>query len=90
MTEDADTKLKFIVPTEMPPHEVAFVIDGVVQERIWVPDRFGAILLSDPMITYANGVSVVVGQTTYDPETKTFTHPDGTTEQAAQFEISEQ
>jgi hypothetical protein len=84
---DEKESLRFIIPTELPEHEIAFVIDGVVQERIWVPDRFAALLLSEPVITYTNGVNVVVGESTYDPETKTFTHPDGTTEQAKEFEI---
>lgn len=90
MTEETENKLKFIVPTEIPPHALAFIIDGVVQEVINTSDRFAAICLSDPVITYATGTSLMVGQTTYDAATKKFTHPDGTTEVADEFEIAEQ
>jgi hypothetical protein len=45
----------FIVPTELPPHRIGFVLDGVVQDAIWVHDRFAAILLSDPIIINMTG-----------------------------------
>jgi hypothetical protein len=80
---------KFIVPTEPPPHAISYSLDGVVQEVIYTSDRFAAINLSEPVIAYATGVHVVIGRTKYDPETKTFTHPDGTTEVAEEFELKQ-
>lgn len=74
-----------VVPIPNPPNQISFVIDGKVEDTIWVPDRLAAILLSNPLIVYSNGVKPTVTQTTYDPATKTFTHPDGTTEQAEEY-----
>ena len=90
MTEETETKPKFIVPTEMPPHALAFVIDGVVQEVIHTSDRFAAICLSNPVIIHATGTSLVVGQTIFDEETKEFHNPDGSTHVAGEFALSEQ
>ena len=81
--------LKFIVPTELPPHGIAFVIDGVVEQNINVQDAFAATLLSDPLIVHSTGVNVIPGRTKYDPETGLFTQPDGTTEVAIEFEFTE-
>jgi hypothetical protein len=85
MTED--NKPQFIVPTELPPHAIAFIIDGVVEDVIHTSDRFAALTLSEPTIAYATGVHFVVGETTYDPATKIFTNPDGTTETAEEFVV---
>jgi hypothetical protein len=78
---------EFIVPTEPPPHAIAFVIDGVVEEVIYTHDRFAAINLSQPLIVYATGVHPIVGKTTYDANTKEFHNPNGSVEIAEEFEI---
>lgn len=57
---------QFIMPTERPPHEIGFVIDGIVQETIFVSDRFAAILLSNPIITNVTGANVKAIHTLYD------------------------
>lgn len=64
-----------VIHVPSPPHEIAFIIDGVVQEVIWVNDRFASILLSNPTIAYSNGIQAIVGQTTYDEKTTKFTSP---------------
>lgn len=85
MSDETTTATVTTIPN--PPHAIAFIIDGVVQDRAWFPDRLAAILLSNPTIVYATGIATITpGQTTYDPATKTFTHPDGTTEQADEYD----
>jgi hypothetical protein len=43
---------------------IAFVIDGTVEEMIYVGDRFNAILTSNPtIVSVASGVNVQVGYT---------------------------
>ena len=78
---------QFLVPTDAPPHAIAFVIDGVVEEIIYTQDRFAAINLSQPLIVYATGTHPIVGQTTYDEDTKEFHNPNGTVETAEEFEF---
>jgi len=56
----------FIVPKEPPPHEIGFVIDGIVQEVIQVFDRFAAILLSNPTIINVTDAKVKPVHTTWD------------------------
>ena len=84
---DEEEPLRFIVPTELPPHGIGFVIDGVVEQSIHVHDEFGAVLLSEPIIVHTTGVNIIPGRTKYDPETGLFTQPDGTTEAAEEFEL---
>jgi len=40
-------------PIVLPPHKIAFVLDGVVQDVLHVDDRLAAILLSDPLLVDA-------------------------------------
>lgn len=72
-----------VSPLQQPPHAISFVIDGKVQETVYTQDRFAALLLSEPTIVNSTGVNVVIGQTAYDPETETFTAPDGSVAKAA-------
>lgn len=66
---------------ELPPVRLAFVIDGEVVDILITDERLAAIFLSEPTIvdvtelieTEGKG-SVLVGST-YDPETKKFSHP---------------
>ncbi len=71
-----------------PPHSIAFLIDGVVQEVLYTHDRFAAILQSDPVIVNATGVTPRIGQTTYDPETGEFSNPDGGIQIASPIDIA--
>lgn len=73
-----------------PPHEIAFIIDGVVEDVIWVPDRFASILLSNPTIKYSTGVQAQPGQTTYDEATNTFTNPGRAPVMAEEFTLKGQ
>ena len=77
----------YIVPTEPPPHAIAFIVDGVVEEVIRTSDRFAALLLSNPTVVYATGTHLTVSHTTFDATTNTFTNPNGTVEQPEEFEI---
>ena len=84
---DEKPELRFIVPTELPPHGVGFVLDGVVLENTHHYDRLAAVLLSNPIIVNTTGVQILPGYTKYDPSTGVFTQPDGTTEVAEPFEL---
>jgi hypothetical protein len=35
---------------EMPPHKIAFIIDGIVQDVLHTEARLAALLLSEPII----------------------------------------
>jgi hypothetical protein len=49
-------------PTTMPNNQIAFVIDNVVQEVIFVGDRFNAILTSNPtIVSWPSNQSVQTG-----------------------------
>lgn len=81
-----------VIPIPNPQHQITFLIKDVdgklkAEQTIWVPDRMAAVLLSNPIIVYSKGVHIVQSQTEYDPETKTFTHPGGETEQAEEFTV---
>ncbi len=74
----------------LPPHTIAVIVDGVVEDVIRTQDRFAAILLSNPTFAYADGVHAVISQTTYDPKTGEFSHPDETVEKSAkEFTLSD-
>lgn len=70
------------------PHQIAIMIDGVVQDLTGAPDRLASILLSEPTFAYFNGASLpqdsegrnVIGQTRLDTETNEWVHSemDGT------------
>jgi hypothetical protein len=88
MSDESTTDQAQVLSIPSPRHQISFVIDGKVQDTIWVPDRIAAILMSDPLIVYSKGVRPITGQTTYDPETKTFTHPGpdgGVSEKAEEY-----
>jgi hypothetical protein len=53
-------------PPEVPgiSNQIAFVIDGEVQEVIYVGDRFNAILTSNPtIVSVPSGTTVQLGYT---------------------------
>lgn len=66
------------------PHQIAVMIDGVVQDVIGVPDRMAALLLSEPTFGYFNGSTLpqdpegrdIIGQTRLDEETLEWVHTD--------------
>jgi hypothetical protein len=66
------------------PHQIAVMIDGVIQDVIAVPDRMAALLLSEPTFAYFNGAVLptdpearnVIGQTRLDEETNEWVHAD--------------
>jgi len=66
------------------PHQIAIMIDDVVQETIAVPERLCAILLSDPKFAYFKGSTLpqdpqgrnIIGQTRIDLETNEWVHTD--------------
>jgi len=70
------------------PHQIAVIIDGVIQDVIGVPERMAALLLSDPTFAYFNGATLpqdseernIIGQTRHDTETGEWVHTeqDGT------------
>ena len=67
-------------PTSLPPHKIAFVIDGEVVDILHVEDRLAAVLLSEPTIVditekfAADPQSVMFGFK-YNPTTNTFSAP---------------
>lgn len=65
------------MPTELPPHAITFVLDGVAQDTIYTQDRFAAILLSNPVIVKTTGLQLIPGQTKYDASTGKFLNEDG-------------
>jgi hypothetical protein len=66
------------------PHQIAVIIDGVIQDVIAVPDRMAALLLSEPTFAYFNGAVLptdpearnVIGQTRLDEETNEWVHTE--------------
>ena len=66
------------------PHQVAIILDGVVQDVIAVPERMCALLLSEPTFAYFNGSTLpqdsegrnVIGQTLIDLEKGEWVHMD--------------
>lgn len=88
MSDAPITDSAIVVPVPNPQHQISFVDprNGKVEDTIWVPDRLAAVLMSNPLIVYSKGVRPTTSQTTYDPATKTFTHPDGVTEQAEEYD----
>jgi hypothetical protein len=74
MTDD----LNSVQPTEKPPHSIAFVVDGFVQDVIHVQPRLAAIFLSEPIAVDVTGAVAVFGADVspgfqYDVKTNTFT-----------------
>lgn len=69
------------VPNTMPPIKIAFVIDNEVADVLHTDERLSAIFLSNPLIIdvtekFDSG-NPVMPNSKYDPETKTFTLPEG-------------
>jgi len=58
----------FVMPKEPPPHEIGFVIDGVVRQTIFVSDYFAAILLSNPVIINVTDAKAIPIHTLWDGE----------------------
>jgi len=73
-----------VVEVANAPHQVAIIIDGVVQDVIAVPERMCAILLSEPTFAYFSGSTLprdpegrnIIGQTRLDVETGEWVHTD--------------
>ena len=66
-----------LVNPPLPEGKVAFIIDGVVEDVLHVPDRLAAILLSNPTIVdvkaeFDKDPNVVLQKATYDAATGTF------------------
>jgi hypothetical protein len=66
------------MPTELPPHAITFVLDGIAQDTIYTQDRFAAILLSNPIIVKTTGLKLIPGESKYDAASGLFLNPDGT------------
>jgi hypothetical protein len=61
----------------LPPVKLAFVIDGKIVETFYTDHRFGAILLSDPIVVDITEMSNTLSYGyDYHSETGTFTPPD--------------
>jgi hypothetical protein len=61
----------------LPPVKLAFVIDGKIVDTFYTDHRFGAILLSDPIVVDVTEMPNNVGNGyVYQSETGTFTPPD--------------
>ena len=70
------------------PHQIAVMIDGVVQDVIAAPERMCALLLSEPTFAYFKGSTLpqdpegraIIAQTRIDMETNEWVHSeaDGT------------
>lgn len=66
------------------PHQIAIMIDDVVQDLTGAPKRLAMILLSEPTFAYFNGSTLptdpegrnVIGQTYLDSETNEWVHTD--------------
>jgi len=60
---------------ELPPIKIAFVIDGKVVDVLHTDERLAAIFLSEPVIVDVTDKMPIAIDSTYDPETQTFTAP---------------
>jgi len=87
MSDESTPEKAQVIKVPNPPYQISWVKDGVVQETIWTSERFAALLLSGAVPVYSEGGEPHIGQTTYDPETNTFTHPSGATYTPAKFEL---
>ena len=64
------------------PHQIAILIDGVVQDLTRVPERMAALFLSEPKFVYVNNAifpkdsegRTVIGLTRLDEETNEWVH----------------
>lgn len=73
---------------ELPPVKIAFIIDNKVVDILHTDDRLAAIFLSEPVIKDVSGLlpfeeNDLFVDSTYDPETDTFTAPGYVAEEAA-------
>jgi hypothetical protein len=66
-------------PADLPPHKIAFVIDGEVVDVMHTHARLAAILLSKPTIVDITDIQVenyqIMPGFKYNTKTKTFTIP---------------
>ena len=66
------------------PHQIAILLDGVVQDITGTPDRLAALLLSEPTFAYFNGATLpqdpegrnVIGMTRLDTKTNEWVHTE--------------
>jgi hypothetical protein len=61
---------------ELPPIRIAFILDNVVADVLYTDNRLAAIFLSNPIImdiTDREDADFIRTNSTYDPETQTFT-----------------
>lgn len=65
---------------QLPPVKVAFIIDNRIVDIVHTDERLGAIFLSDPVMVDVTDIlqsnnSTVFIDSSYNPETNTFTAP---------------